>query len=227
VPHLLAEWRASFPAAIACRLESATLTKGQLSQLKRLTSFTSVGFRSKAEANEQPLAVVRTMSHIEALTVVESASARRTATRLALAPAAAVWGELGSLRELSLELGAAVMPATLLSSLNGAVLRKLSLRICNSGWDERAGIVGLITDAGLAGLPLLEELGGADLPEMRQSFRLGTADADAARWLGVAPGAAVGRLRRALRDREGVVVYWSDAAFRADAVVFEAVLTRR
>ncbi|WP_431283948.1 GntR family transcriptional regulator [Humitalea sp. 24SJ18S-53] len=75
-------------------------------------------------------------------------------------------------------------------------------------------------------LPLLEELGGAELPEMRQSFRLGSADADAARHLGVAPGAPVGCLRRALRDRDGVVAYWSDGVFRADAVVFEATLSR-
>lgn len=75
-------------------------------------------------------------------------------------------------------------------------------------------------------LPLLEELGGPDLPEMRQSFRLAGADMEAVRALGVPLGAPLGRVRRTLLDRQGVVAYWSDGLFRADTVVFEATLRR-
>ena len=105
-----------------------------------------------------PLAVVRTLPHLEALIVVHCAPTKRgKAPRLAISPTAPVWGELGSLRELSLELTASSVPLTLLGSLNGAILRKLALRITNLDGLE-TGIGGLVTDAALAGLPLLEEL---------------------------------------------------------------------
>lgn len=169
VHHLLAEWRSSFPAATACRLESATLSKGQLMQLEGLSAFASVGFRSKAAANEQPLSSVRVMPRLEVLTMVERAvePTTRRSTRgvapLVLAPSAAVWGELGRLRELSLDMPADTLPINLLSSLNGAVLRKLSISVSDrvswrrmGGWGRNAKDV--VTDAALAALPLLEEL---------------------------------------------------------------------
>lgn len=167
VTRFLAEWRTSFPAATACRLESPTLTSGQLALLDGLTTFTSVGFRSTAEVNEQPLAVVRTMPRLEALAVFEragGASGRRSTratTPFILSPSAAIWGELGHLRELNLELPAAAMPVGLLSALNSK-LRKLSLRVVHHrhriGVHQNRGIKGLITDAALAALPLLEGL---------------------------------------------------------------------
>lgn len=157
VSRLLAEWRSSFPAATACRLESPTLTKGQLAQLEGLTSFTSVGFRSKAEENEQPLAAVRTMPRLEALTVVDCHTALgRGADHALKAPSDTVWGELRSLRELSVTLPCSAIPLALLSSLNGAVLRKLSLCVSNS-WDTGTTRI-RVSDAALAALPLLEEL---------------------------------------------------------------------
>lgn len=162
VSHLLSEWRSSFPAAIACHLKSPTLTKGQLEQLKGVNSFSSSGFRSKAEANEQPLAVVRAMPHLEALSVANVSAPRRAnrwsgaALPLLIAPSAAVWGELGRLRELCLELPASAMPVALLGSLNGSLLRKLAIR--NSTLHSADGIQGMISDAALAALPLLEEL---------------------------------------------------------------------
>jgi GntR family transcriptional regulator len=75
-------------------------------------------------------------------------------------------------------------------------------------------------------LPLLEELGGAQLTTMRQSFRLDAADAETARQLDLKLGAPIGWLRRALSDRDGVVAYFSIGRVRADAVVFETVFTR-
>ncbi len=75
-------------------------------------------------------------------------------------------------------------------------------------------------------LPLLEELGGSELPEMRQRFRLAAADAATAAALGVPLGAPVGWIRRVLLDRQGVAAYWSVGLFHGDAVVFEATLRR-
>lgn len=80
-------------------------------------------------------------------------------------------------------------------------------------------------DTGMA-LPLLNELGGEALTAMRQIFRLGAADALTARHLGVPLGGPVGWLKRALRDRDGIVVYWSLGYFHADFVSFETTFDR-
>lgn len=110
------------------------------------------------------------MPGLEVLAVVERAAAvtaRRSSRAVAplfIAPSAAVWGELGRLREVSLDLPVAAMPLALLRSLNGAVLRKLALRVAEFSMTSRGGyygpgIRGLVTDAALAALPLLEEVG--------------------------------------------------------------------
>jgi GntR family transcriptional regulator len=75
-------------------------------------------------------------------------------------------------------------------------------------------------------LPLLERLGGPDLPEMRQSFRLVAAGAATAAALGIPLGSPVGQIFRTLFDRDRFVAYWSRGEFRGDAVVFEATLRR-
>lgn len=79
-------------------------------------------------------------------------------------------------------------------------------------------------EAGMV-LPLLDELGGAELTTMRQVFRLGAADAETARHLGLPIGGPVGWLKRALRSRDGVVAYWSLGYFHPEFVSFETTFT--
>lgn len=74
-------------------------------------------------------------------------------------------------------------------------------------------------------LPLLAELGGAELTTMRQVFRLGAADALTARQLAVPLGGPVGWLKRALRGRDGIVAYWSLGYFHPEFVSFEATFS--
>lgn len=80
-------------------------------------------------------------------------------------------------------------------------------------------------DTGMV-LPLLDELGGAALTTLRQTFRLAAAGAEATEHLGVPLGAPIGWLRRALRDRSGQVAYLSLGLFRADTVSFETIFSR-
>lgn len=169
VCRLFNEWHSSFPSATAIRLASPTLTKAHLGQLSGLTRFTIEGFHSKVPGNELPLAVVRTMPGLTALTVCDrkSVSGRRAASvtashseraaALALVPTAPVWGELGQLRELSLTLPLTALPATLLSRLSVG-LRVLCLNVIPPPATAEGGGSFVLTDAALAGLPLLEEL---------------------------------------------------------------------
>lgn len=75
-------------------------------------------------------------------------------------------------------------------------------------------------------LNVLEELGDSDLVELRQRFSVGSADHVVAAHLGIAVGAPVGRVRRALVSAEGEVAYLSIGTFLGDAVAFETVLRR-
>ncbi|WP_424139482.1 GntR family transcriptional regulator [Roseomonas chloroacetimidivorans] len=75
-------------------------------------------------------------------------------------------------------------------------------------------------------LPLLEDLVGGELAELRQVLRLGVADADAARWLGIPLASPIGVGRRILLGRDGVALYWARSQFRGDAVLFESRIRR-
>lgn len=67
-------------------------------------------------------------------------------------------------------------------------------------------------------LVVLEELDAVHLVEMRQGFTLTMADAEVAGHLGVRAGDPLGRLRRSLVDKKGVVAYFSIALIRSDRI---------
>lgn len=98
------------------------------------------------------------VSDRKAAAITSSHSQRAAA--LALAPSAAVWGELGGLRELVLTLPRTALPVGFLGGLSGA-LRVLSLTVIPppaTADRSSGGGVFEVTDAAVACLPLLEEL---------------------------------------------------------------------
>ncbi|NKE47362.1 GntR family transcriptional regulator [Roseomonas frigidaquae] len=75
-------------------------------------------------------------------------------------------------------------------------------------------------------LALLEEVAGAELPELRQSFSIAAADIVTAEALGLPVGVPVGHMRRVVKRADGEIAYFSIGHYRADSVSFEAVLRR-
>ncbi|WP_439594354.1 GntR family transcriptional regulator [Falsiroseomonas sp.] len=75
-------------------------------------------------------------------------------------------------------------------------------------------------------LALLEELAGAELPELRQSFSIAAAGPETATALGLPVGVPVGQMRRVVKRADGEIAYFSIGHYRADSVAFEAVLRR-
>lgn len=97
-------------------------------------------------------------SVVDRKTAAMTPSHAERAAAFALAPTAAVWGELGGLRELSLTLPLAALPASFLGGLSGA-LRVLSLTITPpSVTGGHSAPKFELTDAALASLTMLEEL---------------------------------------------------------------------
>lgn len=149
----LTQWRSSFPSAKAALVDAVTLSKPQLARLSGLTSLGVLNFRRKgAPSDELPLAFVRSLPRLEVLHIAFRNGLR--GTPFTLSPSAAVWRELGGLRELALELPRTHYPLDLLSRLGG--LRKLSLAAELSPVPPPGTLV--VTDAGLTRLPDLESL---------------------------------------------------------------------
>ena len=153
----LTQWRTSFPAAHVAFVDAATLTKPQCARLSGFTGLGVLGFRCKSGlGNELPLALVRSMPHLESLRVAVRSGLGVKSIPTDIAPSAAVWRELGRLRELRLELPHASYPSDLLSHLGG--LHKLQLEATIERGQLAPVGAFLVTDAGLARVPELVEL---------------------------------------------------------------------
>lgn len=125
----LTQWRSSFPAANVAFVDAATLTKAQYTRLAGFTGLGVLGFRCKSGVgNELPLALVRTMPHLESLRVAVRALLGKQCIPFDISSSAAVWRELGRLRELRLELPHVSYPADILSQLGGLASSSLTSR---------------------------------------------------------------------------------------------------
>jgi GntR family transcriptional regulator len=69
-------------------------------------------------------------------------------------------------------------------------------------------------------IPLLSQLAGPTLKRMTQSFRIGAANLQTAKLLGIPPGAPTGDVTRVILNLDDEVLYLGTAIYRGDLVVF-------
>lgn len=70
-------------------------------------------------------------------------------------------------------------------------------------------------------IPVLEALPGVHVARCRQVLTIGQADLETAMLLNIPVNAPVGEVRRIITDRDGVVIYLNEVAYRGDLVKFE------
>jgi GntR family transcriptional regulator len=73
-------------------------------------------------------------------------------------------------------------------------------------------------------IPVLEALPGVHVARCRQVVTIGQADLETATLLKIPVNAPIGETRRIITDRDGVVIYLNEVAYRGDLVKFEVDL---
>lgn len=74
-------------------------------------------------------------------------------------------------------------------------------------------------------IPILMDLKPCPIAKARQVLTIGSADAETARLLRVPAESPVARVERVFNDADGVVIYYADVIYRADAIKVEMDLT--
>ena len=70
-------------------------------------------------------------------------------------------------------------------------------------------------------LPVLDQLGGIEIGQARQTLTIGTADVDTARHLQVPLNAPIAEVRRVVTESRGTIVYLAELVYRGDAIRLE------
>ncbi|MEJ2376679.1 MAG: GntR family transcriptional regulator [Pseudolabrys sp.] len=70
-------------------------------------------------------------------------------------------------------------------------------------------------------IPVIEALPGVHVARCRQVLTIGQADLETATLLNIPVNAPMGEVRRIITDRDGVVIYLNEVAYRGDLVKFE------
>ena len=154
VSRLVPSWRASFPRALAIRIDGKHLTKHRLSQLADLRHLIIDGrsWNSFDVLNELTLAAARVIPGLEALHHHVAVHRWYSAVPDVLQDDS-VWGCFGALRELTVEVDHAVLSPPVVGGL--CALRKLAVTFVGERGSE-VPLPFLLTDAGLAALLLLQ-----------------------------------------------------------------------
>jgi GntR family transcriptional regulator len=74
-------------------------------------------------------------------------------------------------------------------------------------------------------IPVLLDLPGVHIAQAWQTLRIGTADVDVARLVGIPVNAPVAEVRRVCRDAEGTVIYLGEITYRGDYIHLEMDLS--
>lgn len=70
-------------------------------------------------------------------------------------------------------------------------------------------------------IPVIEAMPGVHVARCRQVLTIGQADLETATLLNIPVNAPMGEVRRIITDRDGVVIYLNEVAYRGDLVKFE------
>lgn len=153
----LRDWKSSFPAAATVNLFKTKLPTSQMKLLtgvRRLVITNSHFDSDKHAEGELPFSVVRSLPHLESLAITSRKHSRRR--DFVVDPFAAVWHELNSLRELSLDTSLKCLPVSLLDGLTA--LRVLRIRVSPDHGGTAGSPVFRVSDIALQRLSQLTNL---------------------------------------------------------------------